>query len=198
MFLRGRRRGRPIAPRRPDLEANELPLSSEARTHGSIHSENSIEVIPVTNSGENDKLPTVSEGRFSSVRRGSKEGAPETSSESGQRHSPEPSEAELKGLRSFSTRVQKSLGIPLESAFVHGPFTFTNQFLTIFSSWASILLPFIPAGFVANYAKLSSSTVFALNFLAIFPLGSIVGLATDEVMLRAGDNVGALVYMTFG
>lgn len=173
------------------------------RTHESPHSETRIEVISHVNSETNDKLSMVNERRFSYIRRSSDEGGRDkkNSTNSGQRHSPEPQpppEPEPEVLRPISTGFKKSLGIPPESAFIHAPFTFTNQFLTIFSSWTSTLLPFIPAGFVANYAKLSPSAIFALNFLAIFPLASIVGLATDEVMLRVGDNLGVLIYMTFG
>ncbi|KAF7896666.1 uncharacterized protein EAF01_009069 [Botrytis porri] len=74
-----------------------------------------------------------------------------------------------------------------------------KQIVAIFcSSWLSLLLPFIPAGFAANYANLPPIVSFILNFIAIFPSASIVGMAMDEVMLRFGNTVGGLIYMTFG
>ncbi|TGO37075.1 hypothetical protein BHYA_0106g00080 [Botrytis hyacinthi] len=66
------------------------------------------------------------------------------------------------------------------------------------SSWLSLLLPFIPAGFAANYTNLPPVINFILNFIAIFPSASIVDMAMDEVMLSFGNTVGGLIYMTFG
>jgi Ca2+:H+ antiporter len=110
----------------------------------------------------------------------------------------EASSGNLHKVKRTGTGLRKAMGIPDGSSFQHSPFTVANQLLTIFSSWISILLPFVPAGFVAKYANLSPTTSFALNFLAIFPLNYISGLAMDEVMLRVGDNLGVLIYMTFG
>ncbi|TGO15638.1 hypothetical protein BTUL_0038g00710 [Botrytis tulipae] len=74
-----------------------------------------------------------------------------------------------------------------------------KQIVAIFcSSWLSLLLPFVPAGFAANYTNLPPVIVFILNFIAIFPSASIVDMAMDEVMLRFGNTVGGLIYMTFG
>ncbi|TGO47755.1 hypothetical protein BOTNAR_0507g00020 [Botryotinia narcissicola] len=74
-----------------------------------------------------------------------------------------------------------------------------KQIVAIFcSSWLSLLLPFVPAGFAANYTNLPQVIVFILNFIAIFPSASIVDMAMDEVMLRFGNTVGGLIYMTFG
>ncbi|TGO57178.1 hypothetical protein BCON_0068g00080 [Botryotinia convoluta] len=74
-----------------------------------------------------------------------------------------------------------------------------KQIVVIFcSSWLSLLLPFVPAGFASNYTNLPPVVNFILNFIAIFPSASIVDMAMDEVMLRFGNTVGALIYMTFG
>ncbi|KAF7959400.1 hypothetical protein EAE96_001020 [Botrytis aclada] len=74
-----------------------------------------------------------------------------------------------------------------------------KQIVAIFcSSWLSLLLPFVPAGFASNYTNLPPVVNFVLNFIAIFPSASIVGMAMDEVMLRFGNTVGGLIYMTFG
>ncbi|RAL66789.1 hypothetical protein DID88_007572 [Monilinia fructigena] len=74
-----------------------------------------------------------------------------------------------------------------------------KQIVTIFcSSWLSLLLPFVPAGFASNYTNLPPVVKFILNFFAIFPSASIVDMAMDEVMLSVGNTVGVLIYMTFG
>lgn len=74
-----------------------------------------------------------------------------------------------------------------------------KQIVAIFcSSWLSLLLPCIPAGFAANYTNLPPVVNFILNFIAIFPSASMVDMAMDEVMLRFGNTVGGLIYMTFG
>ncbi|KAB8299033.1 hypothetical protein EYC80_001164 [Monilinia laxa] len=74
-----------------------------------------------------------------------------------------------------------------------------KQMVIIFcSSWLSLLLPFVPAGFASNYTNLPPVVNFILNFFAIFPSASIVGMAMDEVMLSVGNTVGVLIYMTFG
>ncbi|TEY84057.1 hypothetical protein BOTCAL_0022g00320 [Botryotinia calthae] len=74
-----------------------------------------------------------------------------------------------------------------------------KQIVAIFcSSWLSILLPFVPAGFASNYTNLPPVVNFILNFIAIFPSASIVAMAMDEVMLHFGNIVGGLIYMTFG
>ena len=74
-----------------------------------------------------------------------------------------------------------------------------KQIVAIFcSSWLLLLLPFVPAGFASNYTNLPPVVNFILNFMAIFPSASIVAMAMDEVMLRFGNTVGGLIYMTFG
>ncbi|GAB5591078.1 hypothetical protein Unana1_05978 [Umbelopsis nana] len=42
------------------------------------------------------------------------------------------------------------------------------------------------------------TVVFSLNFLAIIPLAKLLGLATEELSIRTGSAVGALLNSTFG
>lgn len=74
-----------------------------------------------------------------------------------------------------------------------------RQVMIIFcSSWLSLLLPFVPAGFASKYTHLPPLVNFILNFFAIFPSAFIIGMAMDEVMLHFGNTVAVLIYMTFG
>lgn len=87
---------------------------------------------------------------------------------------------------------------------------------TFFSSYGKIVLyPFIPgnilayhccrksdtdthvAGFAVQYTGKDAVTVFAVNFIAIFPTVMVLADAADELMLRTGDNLGALINATF-
>ena len=69
--------------------------------------------------------------------------------------------------------------------------------VTFFNSWLNVTLAFIPAGFIVNYLRLSARTVFAINFLAIIPSTMMISLAVDEIGLRTGDLIGALLNMSF-
>ena len=87
---------------------------------------------------------------------------------------------------------------------------------TFFSSYGKIVLyPFIPgsirayryrrksgtdthlAGFAVQYTGKGAVTVFAVNFIAIFPTVMVLADAADQLMLRTGDNLGALINATF-
>ena len=48
-----------------------------------------------------------------------------------------------------------------------------------------------------QYTGKDAVTVFAVNFIAIFPTVMVVADAADELMLRTGDNLGALINATF-
>ena len=77
-------------------------------------------------------------------------------------------------------------------------FTVGDQFKAIiFGGWVNLLLVFVPIGFVAYYLHLDASTVFALNFVAIMPSIMMVSFAVDEIQLRTGDLIGALLNMSF-
>jgi Ca2+:H+ antiporter len=69
-------------------------------------------------------------------------------------------------------------------------------------SWAAfttfILLPFIPAGFAMYYTRSNVVAVFCVNFVAIVPSASMLGMAVDQLSIRLGDKMGALLNMTFG
>lgn len=66
-------------------------------------------------------------------------------------------------------------------------------------SWPAIaLFPLVPAGFALRYAHANAVAVFCINFGAIFPCTAMLGTAVYQLSIRFGDNVGALLSMTFG
>lgn len=80
------------------------------------------------------------------------------------------------------------------------PFTVANQIQrTFLSSWINLLLLAAPVGIAINYIPaVDRKAVFVVNFLAIVPLASILGFATEEIALRTGETLGGLLNATFG
>ncbi|KAF9431970.1 hypothetical protein BGZ76_011461 [Entomortierella beljakovae] len=68
----------------------------------------------------------------------------------------------------------------------------------VFATKINILLVFVPIGIVAKYVHWNPVAVFILNFLAIIPLAKLLGYATEEIALRVGENLGALLNASFG
>jgi Ca2+:H+ antiporter len=78
-------------------------------------------------------------------------------------------------------------------------YTFTSQLkATLFTSWWNVLLVVVIAGFVVKYCDLSPVATFCVNFIAIFPLGNLLSLVTEELTIRGGDHKGLIVIVTFG
>ncbi|OJJ38799.1 hypothetical protein ASPWEDRAFT_57405 [Aspergillus wentii DTO 134E9] len=69
---------------------------------------------------------------------------------------------------------------------------------TLGSSYANLLLPCVFLGMVAGDYGWDDSAVFVLNFLAIFPLASLLSFATEELAKSVGEMVGGLINATFG
>ncbi|KAG2180033.1 hypothetical protein INT43_003820 [Umbelopsis isabellina] len=77
--------------------------------------------------------------------------------------------------------------------------TFVSSFkFTLLSSYFNVFLIIIPVAFVASWLEWSDTVVFSLNFIAIIPLAKLLGIATEELALRTGSTVGALLNSTFG
>ncbi|KAG0021941.1 hypothetical protein BGZ82_011149 [Podila clonocystis] len=70
--------------------------------------------------------------------------------------------------------------------------------LVLFATKINVLLIFIPLGIIADLLHWSEVTVFVLNFIAIIPLAKLLGYATEEIALRLGENLGALLNASFG
>ncbi|KAF9886364.1 hypothetical protein FE257_011509 [Aspergillus nanangensis] len=65
-------------------------------------------------------------------------------------------------------------------------------------SWINVLLVFVPVGIVAKAVGLNPAVIFAMNAVAIIPLAGLLSHATECVASRLGDNLGALINVTFG
>ena len=78
-------------------------------------------------------------------------------------------------------------------------FTVASQLkATLLCSWFLILLPAVPAGFAIKYANLDPITTFAVNFVAIMPLGTLLSVVTEELIIRRGGHEGTVVVISFG
>ncbi len=61
-----------------------------------------------------------------------------------------------------------------------------------------VLLIFIPIAFVAKFANLGATVTFFTACLGIVPLAKIMGTATEELAVKAGQGIGGLLNATFG
>ncbi|RCH99207.1 hypothetical protein CU097_010524 [Rhizopus azygosporus] len=82
----------------------------------------------------------------------------------------------------------------------HEPLTAWTSFkVTMTSSYVNLFLIFVPIAIIfSTLIHASDTTVFTLNFIAIIPLAKLLGFATEEIALRSGSTVGALLNATFG
>ncbi|KAF9349493.1 hypothetical protein BGX26_012223 [Mortierella sp. AD094] len=62
----------------------------------------------------------------------------------------------------------------------------------------NVLLVFIPLGIIADKLHWPPVAIFVLNFIAIVPLAKLLGYATEEIAMRLGENLGALLNASFG
>lgn len=65
-------------------------------------------------------------------------------------------------------------------------------------NWANVLLVFIPIGWAMDFTHQKDSIVFALNLIALIPLASLLGMATEDLSIRIGPVFGGLLNATFG
>eukprot|EP00917_Polyrhabdina_sp_WS-2016_P004193 GHVP01009599.1.p1 GENE.GHVP01009599.1~~GHVP01009599.1.p1 ORF type:complete len:288 (+),score=37.11 GHVP01009599.1:61-924(+) len=74
-----------------------------------------------------------------------------------------------------------------------------NGFKQILFVKLNVLLIFVPLGFIAALVTHSTSlTIFSFNFIAMIPLASLLGTATEELANHTGDKIGGLVNATLG
>lgn len=68
-----------------------------------------------------------------------------------------------------------------------------------FTTWLVILLlPAVPAGFVIKYSNQTPAATFTVNLVAMVPLGAILTLLTDEMIVRRGGHEALLIVVTTG
>jgi hypothetical protein len=68
---------------------------------------------------------------------------------------------------------------------------------TLLGSWFNIFLPLVPVGFYIKYANSSPVTTFAVNFVAILPLGLMISSCTEELILRLSGFKSMAVIVAF-
>ncbi|BGP30783.1 hypothetical protein JCM10296v2_002540 [Rhodotorula toruloides] len=66
-------------------------------------------------------------------------------------------------------------------------------------SWLNVLLVFIPVSWACHFTNQSPTVTFIMSFIAIIPLASLLGFATEDLAIRVGETIGgALLNATFG
>ncbi|KAK6350382.1 hypothetical protein TWF718_003575 [Orbilia javanica] len=68
----------------------------------------------------------------------------------------------------------------------------------LFSSYANVLLVFVPVGITLHFTSISPIVIFVMNFLAIIPLAGTLSFGTEEIALRTGETIGGLLNASFG
>ncbi|EMR09958.1 calcium/proton exchanger [Pneumocystis murina B123] len=66
------------------------------------------------------------------------------------------------------------------------------------SSYLNILLFFVPLGILYGYFEWNPTLVFIFNFLAIFPLATILSFLTEELSMKVGQTTGSLLNASLG
>ncbi|KAK1149324.1 Vacuolar calcium ion transporter [Aspergillus melleus] len=69
---------------------------------------------------------------------------------------------------------------------------------TLVRDYVNLLLVFVPLGIIAGALHWDSTVIFALNFMAIIPLASLLSFATEELAATMGQALGGLMNATFG
>ncbi len=62
----------------------------------------------------------------------------------------------------------------------------------------SVLLLFIPISIAAHFLEWGSTAIFITSAVAIIPLAGWMGIATEEIAVVLGPNLGGLMNATFG
>eukprot|EP00956_Cyclotella_meneghiniana_P029626 scaffold72399_cov49-Cyclotella_meneghiniana.AAC.7 len=62
----------------------------------------------------------------------------------------------------------------------------------------NVLLVFLPFAYVSHAQQWNDSYIFILNFLAMVPLASMLGVFTEELAAHTNDVIGGLINATFG
>jgi len=62
----------------------------------------------------------------------------------------------------------------------------------------NVLFVFLPLAYWSHAAKWNDGSIFILNFLAMVPLASMLGIFTEELAAHTNDVIGGLINATFG
>ena len=78
------------------------------------------------------------------------------------------------------------------------PYLYHTIKATLYCSKANFLLVFIPLSFIATAQEWHPVAVFAVSFLAIFPLAELLSWSTEQLSTSIGQTLGGLLNATFG
>ncbi|GAA5829595.1 hypothetical protein JCM11251_000213 [Rhodosporidiobolus azoricus] len=68
----------------------------------------------------------------------------------------------------------------------------------LLSGWLNVLLIAVPLSFASHFAGWGSTADFIISFIAIIPLASLLGDATEQCSIKVGQTIGGLLNATFG
>ena len=94
--------------------------------------------------------------------------------------------------RSWATRILLVLRTGYHKLWFRAKGTRGTTWLLI------LLLPVVPAGFCVKYSNQAPAVTFTINLVAMVPLGAILTLVTDELIVRRGGHEALLVVVTTG
>jgi Ca2+:H+ antiporter len=84
--------------------------------------------------------------------------------------------------------------VPADVPQKRGPLSF----LLTSAGWPYLLVPFIPAAIVLEFAHAGPVVLFATSALGVIPTAALMGRATEELAARSGPGIGGLLNVTFG
>ena len=114
--------------------------------------------------------------------------------------------APLPQLDSSSLSLRPASTASIASSASHSPQTAASYKKTpvqlfrtiILSNWLNLLLVCCPVGFAVHFANVNPTAVFVVNMFAIVPLAGLLSYATEELSVKTGPTLGALLNVTLG
>ncbi|ORY55321.1 Sodium/calcium exchanger protein-domain-containing protein [Leucosporidium creatinivorum] len=89
---------------------------------------------------------------------------------------------------------QNDIGVANTAA----PSTVDSIKALLFSGYLNLLLVAVPLSFISHFLHWGSTADFIISFIAIVPLASLLGDATEQCALKLGSSLGGLLNATFG
>ena len=62
-----------------------------------------------------------------------------------------------------------------------------------YGTWINLLIILTPLGWVAHFVHWSAYAIFLINLIALIPLAMTIGKLTEDLALRFGDTIGAVM-----
>ncbi|KAK7693990.1 hypothetical protein QCA50_003566 [Cerrena zonata] len=104
----------------------------------------------------------------------------------------------LNGNSSARSSIHAGQGAETRKAEKPSPSWLASLRFFLFGSWFNILLVFLPLSAVAHYLNWDAALRFSFSFIAIMPLASLLGTATEQLSLKLGQTLSGLLNASFG